>query len=92
MNYEDNPKSIKYHVKKYLYKNKNRFRNKIIIDFPAGNGITSRILKEIESKPLPFDLFPEYFNIEGLECKRANIVEGLPVKESCSDYIYSACD
>ncbi|MFT6815734.1 MAG: hypothetical protein ACJAZ3_001646 [Sphingobacteriales bacterium] len=47
MNYEENPKSIKFHVKKYLYKNKNRFENKSFIDFPAGNGITTRILQEI---------------------------------------------
>ena len=68
MNYEENPKSIKYHVKKYLHKNKARFYDKTVIDFPAGNGITTNILKEIGAKPIPFDLFPEYFNIEELEC------------------------
>jgi len=87
MNHEENPKSIKYHVKKYLHKNKRRFHDKIVIDFPAGNGITTKILKNIGSKPLPFDLFPEYFNIEELECKRANIVEGLPVEDASSDYL-----
>ena len=87
MNYEENPKSIKYHVKMYLHKNKRRFHNKSFIDFPAGNGITTKILKEIGAKPLAFDLFPEYFNIPGLDCKRANIVEGLPVEDACSDYL-----
>ena len=87
MNHEENPKSIKYHVKKYLHANKSRFHNKTVIDFPAGNGITTRILKEIGSKPIPFDLFPEYFNIDELECKRANIVEGLPVEDANSDYL-----
>ncbi len=87
MNYEENPRSIKYHVKKYLHKNKERFQNKSFIDFPAGNGITTRILKEIGSNPIPFDLFPEYFNIEGMNCERANIVEGLPVEDSSSDFL-----
>ena len=87
MNYEENPISIKYYVKKYLLKNKDRFSNKIFIDFPAGNGITSRLLKEIGSFPLPFDLFPEYFNIKGLDCKRANISEGIPIENTSSDYL-----
>lgn len=87
MNHEENPKSIKYHVKRYLHKNKERFQNKSFIDFPAGNGITTRILREIGSNPIPLDLFPEYFNIEGLECKRANIVEGLPVEDASADYL-----
>ena len=46
MNFEDNPKSIKFHVKKFLRKNQGRFKNKKVIDFPAGNGVTSRIVKE----------------------------------------------
>jgi len=85
MKYEDNPYSIKYFVKKYLLDNKTVFENKTIIDFPAGNGVTSRILKEIGSKPIPFDLFPEYFEIEGLKCKRANISEGLPIENGFAD-------
>ena len=87
MSYEESPKSIKYHVKKYLHKNKSRFNSKSIIDFPAGNGITTRILQKIGANPLPFDLFPEYFNVEGLDCKRANIAEGLPVEDASSDFL-----
>ena len=85
MNYEDNPVSIKYHVKRYLIAQKEYFHGKKVIDFPAGNGVTSRILKEIGAHPIPLDLFPEYFNIEGLECKRANIREGLPVEDESAD-------
>tara|TARA_Y100000589_G_scaffold191203_1_gene181089 strand:+ start:1016 stop:1864 length:849 start_codon:yes stop_codon:yes gene_type:complete len=87
MIYEENPRSIKYHVKKYLIKNKSRFSKKTIIDFPAGNGVTTKNLLSIGSKPLPFDLFPEYFNVEGLKCERANISEGLPVNDACSDFL-----
>ena len=87
MNYEENPSSIKYYVKNYILKNKERFTNKTFIDFPTGNGITSRLLKEIGATPLPFDLFPEYFKIDGLKCERANIAEGIPVENSSTDYV-----
>lgn len=85
MNYEDNPSSIKYHVKKYLHNNKEFYKNKKVIDFPAGNGITSRILRDIGAVAIPMDLFPEYFEIEGLTCERANIREGLPTEAESVD-------
>ncbi|RDV14994.1 class I SAM-dependent methyltransferase [Pontibacter diazotrophicus] len=85
MRFEDNPMSIKYYVKKYLHKNAAFYKGKTVIDFPAGNGITSRILREIGANPIPMDLFPEYFKIEGIECSRANIRDGLPVENKTAD-------
>lgn len=87
MQYEDNPKSIKYHVKKYILENKEKFINKITVDLPAGTGITSRILKEVGGIVKPFDLFPEYFTIDGLICERANVMEELPLNNSAADVI-----
>jgi len=87
MQYEDNPKSIKYYVKRFLLENKERFKNKTIVDFPAGNGVTSRIIKEIGATPLPFDLFPEYFKIDGIKCQRANITEGIPLEDKTADVL-----
>lgn len=85
MRYEDNPKSIKYYVKRYLIANRELFKNKKVVDFPAGNGVTSRILKEIGAIPIPLDLFPEYFEIEGISCTRANIKDGLPIEGKSID-------
>jgi SAM-dependent methyltransferase len=88
MNYEDNPASIKYYVKKYLIENQQFFKNKKVVDFPAGNGVTSAILKDIGAVPVPLDLFPEYFSIDELSCERANISEGLPLdSENCDAII-----
>lgn len=87
MNYEDNPRSIKYYVKKYILQHAAFFKKKTVIDFPAGNGITSRILKEIGATPLPFDLFPGYFTIEGLTCNKANIKDGLPIANAAADAV-----
>ena len=56
LSYEDNPQSIKYHVKKYILQNAGWLKNKTVIDFPAGNGVTSRILKNAGAKPLAVDL------------------------------------
>jgi len=85
MKHEDNPKSIKYYVKKYLLTNKNFYSGKKVVDFPAGNGITSRILKEIGAIPVALDLFPEYFEIENIKCERANIRDGLPIENKMAD-------
>lgn len=84
--YEDSPKSIKYHVKQYLLKHRERFAGKTVVDMPAGNGVTSRILKEVGAVPLAFDLFPEYFNVDGLSCERADILEGLPLEKHAADF------
>jgi len=87
MNYEDNPKSIKYYVKKYLLDNESDFKDKVLVDLPAGNGVTSRIAQSIGAKVLPFDLFPEYFQVEDLNCKRANVLEGIPLNANHADWI-----
>lgn len=85
MAYEDNPNSIKFYVKRFVLAQSDYFKNKTVLDFPAGNGITSRILQEVGAKPLPMDLFPEYFEIPNLECVRANIREGLPLEKNTAD-------
>ena len=84
---EDNPKSIKYYVKRYLLTHKDMFEGKQVIDLPAGHGVTSRILKEIGAHPVPFDLFPDFFDVEGLECRKADISQRIPVEEKTADYV-----
>ncbi|MCF6240141.1 MAG: class I SAM-dependent methyltransferase [Bacteroidales bacterium] len=83
--FEDNPRSIKYYVKKYLLDNSDKFKNKKIIDFPAGNGITSKLIKKIGAIPVAMDLFPEYFELEVVNCIRANVMKGLPLDDEFGD-------
>tara|TARA_B110000879_G_scaffold186278_1_gene247298 strand:- start:1821 stop:2669 length:849 start_codon:yes stop_codon:yes gene_type:complete len=87
MDYTENPRSIKYHVKKYLTKHKLRFTGKKVIDFPAGNGITTNILQHIGADPIPYDLFPEYFKVDSLKCLQANISEGIPEESKSADFV-----
>jgi len=85
--YINNPKSIKYYVKGYLNSIKTELKNKIVIDIPAGNGATSEILKDIGAIVKPFDLFPEYFMFNDIECKRADIIDEIPVDENYADML-----
>lgn len=85
LKYEDNPSSIKYYVKRYLISRSAFFKDKTVVDFPAGNGVTSKFLKEIGANPISMDLFTEYFDVEGLACIRANIRDGLPLADKSAD-------
>lgn len=86
-NYINNPKSIKYFVKNYLKENRSRLENKIVVDIPAGNGATTEILMSLGAEVYPFDLFPEYFLLDGIKCERANIVEKIPVADEFADML-----
>lgn len=81
-----NKKSIKYYVNRYLQQHKNEWKNKIAIDIPAGNGATTEILSEIGCRVEPYDLFPEYFMLKTPECRRADIVERIPVDDNYADF------
>lgn len=85
MKHEDNPKSIKFHVKKHLQTNRDLYAGKSVVDFPAGNGVTTKILQDIGAQPIALDLFPEYFELDDLTCTRANIREGLPLESGMAD-------
>ena len=82
-----NPKSPKYHIKKYLNNIKNDLKDKIVLDIPAGNGATTEILVEIGAKVEAYDLFPEYFMLPDFECKRADIIDKIPVSDNYADLL-----
>ena len=85
--HEENPKSIKFHVKKYILANQDRFKNKVVVDLPAGNGLTCRLLKDIGAIPLAFDLFPEYFQLDDVTCERANVLDKIPLDDKHADFV-----
>ncbi|MGI8432256.1 MAG: class I SAM-dependent methyltransferase [Chthoniobacterales bacterium] len=88
MYYDDNPVSIKYHVKRYILQHRREFLDKVVVDLPAGSGATSQVLHDVGAIVHPFDLLPEYFKVDGLTCARANIREGLPVAEGFADIVF----
>jgi SAM-dependent methyltransferase len=88
MQYEDNPVSIKYYVKRHIQQHPEEFAGKVVIDTPAGSGTTSKALREAGATVHAYDLFPEYFKVDGLTCERANIMEGLPVPDGFADIVF----
>jgi SAM-dependent methyltransferase len=87
MSHEENPKSIKYHVKRYLTSKADGLRGKRVVDLPAGSGVTSKLLHELGCEVRSFDLFPEYFHVEGLVCERADVNDGIPLPEGYADVV-----
>ena len=83
----NNPKSPKFGVKRFLFSIKEELQGKIVIDIPAGNGVTTEILLALGCKVEPYDLFPEYFLVKGIECKNVDINEGLPLANNYADFI-----
>jgi len=82
-----NPKSPKFYVKKYLDSQKKELQDKIVLDIPAGNGATTEILLANRAKVEAFDLFPEYFMLKNIECKRADIADKIPVIDNYADML-----
>ena len=83
----NNPKSPKFHVKKYLQEIRGELKDKIVLDIPAGNGVTSEVLLELGSKVEAYDLFPENFLLKEIECKKADITQGLPIADHYGDFV-----
>lgn len=80
-------KSIKNYVRKYLENRKNDLLGKKVIDLPAGNGITSKIVKDLGGIPYAIDLFPEYFKYSDIDCIQADVMEGIPFDDKFADFV-----
>lgn len=87
MDHTRNPRSIKFHVRRYLEEERGFITGKVVVDLPAGNGITTRMLRDLGARSLAFDLFPEYFEVDGVECRRANVMEGIPMDGGTADMV-----
>ncbi len=85
--YLDNPKSIKYYVKRYLEEHQQALKDKLVVDIPAGNGATCDILLRLGAKVKAFDLFPEYFKVKDITCQRADIAKEVPLDDAIADMV-----
>jgi len=82
-----NKKSIKFYIRNYFQSIKTELENKTVIDIPAGNGATSELLIQFGAKVIPFDFFPEFFMLDKVECKRADVTEKIPVSDNYADIL-----
>jgi SAM-dependent methyltransferase len=83
----DNPQSIKFYVKRFILSEPALFRGKTVVDVPAGNGVTSRILHEAGARVIPMDLFPQYFRVRELACLPADLSQRLPLDDRAADHV-----
>lgn len=83
----NNPQSIKYHVAKYLESIKPQLIDKMVVDIPAGSGVTTHLLLKLGAQVKPFDLFPEYFTVSDSSCERADITAGIPLQQETADWV-----
>ena len=79
--------NIKLFVKEALDNMGEKLQGKKVLDIPAGSGFTSKILLEHGAEVLALDLFPEFFKIDEIECKKANLSEKLPIPDNSLDMI-----
>lgn len=49
-----------------------------VLDFPAGSGFTSSYLKTKEALVSSWDMFPEFFKVQGLSCIYADLQQEFP--------------
>lgn len=87
IDHTQNKKSIKYYVRNWIEKNREKLKGKAVVDFPAGNGVTSKILFDAGANVYPFDLFPEYFKQDSLVCQKADISDGLSLESGSIDFL-----
>jgi 2-polyprenyl-3-methyl-5-hydroxy-6-metoxy-1,4-benzoquinol methylase len=81
------PKDIKVHLERYLRAHESELRGKVVVDIPAGNGVSSAILREVGAAVEPYDLFPGFFRVSGLECKEADLSQRLPIPDQHADVV-----
>lgn len=79
--------NIKLFVKDALDNMAEKLKGKKVLDIPAGSGFTSKILLDHGADVLAYDLFPEFFKVDEIECKKANLSERLPIADNSLDII-----
>jgi SAM-dependent methyltransferase len=80
-------RSPKFHVKRFLDERCGKLAGTRVVDVPAGTGTTSRILLEHGATVAAFDLFPEYFQLEGVKCVKADVMRGIPMAAGTADML-----
>ena len=83
------PKTIAVHVNQFINSHQADFTGKVVADIPAGLGRTSNALLSVGADVRPYDLFPNSFEIDGINCEFADLTKPLPIEsESCDIVIF----
>jgi len=80
-------KEMKEIMKDFLMSRSAELKDKVVIDIPAGFGITAKVLKDIGARVEAYDLFPEFFRFGNMECRSADLSQTLPIADNHADYV-----
>lgn len=78
-------KDIAEHVDEFIRSNADDFNGKVVVDFPAGLGRTSKTLLDVGAEVRPFDIFPDAFEAQTLECRYGDLSKKFPIEDSSCD-------
>lgn len=85
--YFSGTKDIKWYVNKHIQDNAAFYNGLIVVDVPAGTGITSESLKKVGANVIALDLFPEFFKVDGINCVYCNLNERIPLEDAVADVV-----
>ncbi|WP_426492066.1 class I SAM-dependent methyltransferase [Hymenobacter sp. 102] len=80
-------KDIKHLVNNLLRREQARLVSQRVLDVPAGNGDTARLLLELGAQVTAADLYPEFFRVPAIECVKANLNRALPFADASFDMV-----
>lgn len=60
---------------------------RLVVDIPAGAGIMTRVLREQGARVEAYDLFPELFSLDGIQCLQADLSRELPIPSGHADLV-----
>ena len=80
-------KDIAEHVDEFIRSNADDFNGKVVVDFPAGLGRTSKTLLDVGAEVRPFDIFPDAFEAQTLECRYGDLSKKFPIEDSSCDIV-----
>lgn len=79
-------KEIKEHVVRVLDESRELLKGGRAIDFPAGNGVTSKRMRDLGANVTAVDLFPELFREADIPVVRGDLSLKFPMETSSLDY------
>lgn len=79
-------KEIKEVVARVLQQTQSTLAQASVLDFPAGNGVTTQLLLDLGAQVTPVDLFPEFFRVQHLVPEKWDLGAKFPWRDQTFDY------
>jgi len=64
-----------------------RLDGKVVVDIPCGDGRSTWEFLQKGASVRPFDLFPEFMALDGVNAEFADLADGLPLPDESVDYV-----